>query len=89
MPHPNQPKPEASKPVTKAFIGYCPELKLYRYVLDSGEEQRFTHDELISSMVALEEAKKMTERDYLAFVTGLARNQPHMKVEVEGKPVGT
>lgn len=92
------------KTMTKAFIGFCPDLKLYRYMIikyeleldpttklldyapKNTEEQRFSDEELISSVAALEKDRKFAEKDYLTLVTALARKQPHMRVEVETQP---
>lgn len=78
--------PAEEKRATKAYIGYCPELKLYRYSLDTGPEQRFSDDELIASMAALEKDGKMAEHAYLAMVTAFARRQPHTKIAVDSAP---
>jgi hypothetical protein len=85
--------PNATTETPKAFIGFCPELKLYRYAIHRGsgenelvDEKRFTADELVASLVALEKEGKVVERDYLTFVTALARKQPHVRIEVQTAP---
>jgi len=69
-----------------AYIGYCPELKLYRYALSTGQEQRFTDEELVAALAALEADDRIAERDALALVAAMARRQPHLKIKVQDLP---
>lgn len=93
-------KSDADKPgagvgtkVVKAYIGYCPDLKIYRYEVEPmgseerGIAERFTDDELLARVASLEGGDQKL-RDYLLTITGLAKAKPHMRVEIDVQSMG-
>lgn len=71
------------------FVCYCPELRLYWYkatnedVPEQDADYKFGEDELEDAIASHLAQDRQSEAEFMSQLTGLARVNPHMFVEID------
>lgn len=88
--------------ITKGFVCYCPELDLYHYRVSTNEspdgdiehekvqvDMKFTTFELELAMAAHLDKGNEKEAQFMANISGLARAEPHFRIDLIGDDATT
>lgn len=72
----------------KGTVYYCSDLKLYRFTREAGEDgeaidYKFDEDELVATLGTHMANGATQEAEFVSWVTGLGRINPHKIVEFE------
>lgn len=81
----NEKPVESEKPAIVTMIAYCPDLDVYRYWREDGLDSMFDGVQLVAAIDSYIKQAKARDADFMARLTGFARQFPHKVVAFDGE----